>query len=129
MINSDINNFSQKENEINNLKNQININFINNINYDLIINTDINKNTYDIVELLKNNPDMNSYKDIIDYLTFEDLLKMFSFILNNKMAFISNPQSYLIIDKVISVYNKNNNSINKIKENIFHFFYLFFQKI
>ena len=128
LINSDINNISQKENEINNLKNQININFINNINYDLIINTDKNKNTYDIVELLKNNPDINSYKDIIDYLTFEDLLKMFSFILNNKLAFISNPQSYLIIDKVISLYNKNNNSINKIKENIFAFLLSFFSK-
>ena len=128
LINSDINNISQKENEINNLKNQININYINNSNYDLIINTDIKKDTYNIVELLKNNPDMNSYKDIIDYLTVEDLLKMFSFILNNKIAFISNPQSYLIIDKVISLYNKNNNSINKIKENIFAFLLSFFSK-
>ena len=66
---------------------------------------------------------MNSYKDIIDYLTVEDLLKMFSFILNNKIAFISNPQSYLIIDKVIFLYSKNQK-----RKNIFAFLLSFFTK-
>ena len=95
-----------------------------------------NNNAYNIVELLKNNPDINSYKDIVDYLTFDDLLKMFSFILNNIMIFISNSQSFLIINKIISLYNSSNHSINEMKknietnlsENIFNFLTAFFSK-
>ena len=136
-INSDFNNFAKNENEANNLKYPININYINNINYDLIINTDIKKDNYKIVELLKNNQNIESYKDTIDFLSFEDLLKMFSFILNNEIAFISNSQSYIIINKVISLYhssfqdsngNKNDNSKNNMRENFFAFLLTFFSK-
>ena len=135
-INSDFNNFAKNENEVNNLKYPINIKYIN-INYDLIINTDMKKDNYKIVELLKNNPNIESYKDTIDFLSFEDLLKMFSFILNNEIAFISNSQSYIIINKVISLYhssfqdsneNKNDNSKNNMRENIFAFLLTFFSK-
>ena len=136
-INSDFNNFAKNENEVNNLKYPININYINNINYNLIINTDMKKDNYKIVELLKNNPNIESYKDTIDFLSFEDLLKMFSFILNNEITFISNSQSYIIINKVISLYNssfhdsnknKNDNSKNNMRENIFAFLLTFFSK-
>ena len=130
-INSDFNNFAKNENEANNLKYPINI------NYDLIKNTDMKKDNYKIVELLKNNPNIETYKDTIDFLSFEDLLKMFSFILNNEITFISNSQSYIIINKVISLYhssfqdsneNKNDNSKNNMRENIFAFLLTFFSK-
>ena len=84
---------------------------------------------------MKNNPDIESYKDIVDYLPFEELLKMFSYILNNLTQFISNSQSYHIIDKLIFLYqslisNANeiqiNNSKTNIRENIFAFLLSFF---
>ena len=84
---------------------------------------------------MKNNPNIDSYKDIVDCLTFEDLLKMFSFILNNLMTFISNSESYLIINKIIFLYNspfedsngiQNNNWKKNIQEKIFSFLSSFF---
>ena len=83
-----------------------------NANFGLIKNTDTNINncsslksdSYDIVNLLKNNPNINSYIHILDYLSANDTIKMFSFILKNIKIFIRNNQSHLIINKVISLY-------------------------
>ena len=135
-INSDKNDFLQNKQENDYLKFKLNCNYINDIDCNSINYSKVNNNAYNIVELLKNNPDINSYKDIVDYLTFDDLLKMFSFILNNIMIFISNSQSFLIINKIISLYNSSNHSINEMKknietnlsENIFNFLTAFFSK-
>ena len=135
-INSDKNDFLQNEQENDYLKFKLNCNYINDIDCNSINYSKVNNNAYNIVELLKNNPDINSYKDIVDYLTFDDLLKIFSFILNNIMIFISNSQSFLIINKIISLYNSSNHSINEMKKNIetnlrehiFNFLTAFFSK-
>ena len=117
-INSDKNGFLQDEQENDYLKYKVNCNYINNIDCNSNNNSKFNNNVYNIIELLKNNPDINSYKDIVDYLTFDDLLKMFSFILNNIMIFLSNSQSYLIINKVISLYYSSTCVINGVEKNI-----------
>jgi len=117
-INSDKNGFLQDEQENDYLKCKINCNYINNIDCKSNNNSKFNNNVYNIIELLKNNPDINSYKDIVDYLTFDDLIKMFSFILNNIMIFLSNSQSYLIINKVISLYYSSTCVINGVEKNI-----------
>ena len=86
---------------------------------------------------MKNNPDIYSYIDIIDYLGYDDLLKMFSFILKNIMIFMSNSHSFLIINKIISLYNSSQiiskniqmkNIENNIGENILTFLSAFFSK-
>lgn len=116
-----------------------------NANFGLIKNTDTNINncsslksdSYDIVNLLKNNPNINSYIHILDYLSANDIIKMFSFILKNIKIFIRNNQSHLIINKVISLYRisssisnniKQDTNYNNINENILSFLSAFFSK-
>ena len=70
-----------------------------------------------IVSLLKNNPNIILYLHKIDYLSFEELSNMFSYILNNFIVFISNAQSFLLINKIISLYNPNLTSQNNEKDN------------
>ena len=136
LINSDENYFLKNERENNYLKYNLYCYSFNYTNYNYNINTKVNNKTYNIISLLKNNPDINSYKDIVDHLTIDGLLKMFSFILNNIEYFISNYQSYLIINKVASLYNASNYSFNATKnkyefiknENIYAFLNTFFSK-
>ena len=136
-INSDKNDFRQNDQESTYLKHDIHSNYINGINSNLniILNTKIDK--FDIVSLLKNNPDISSYIHVIDYLSYDDFLKLFSFILKNIMIFIANSQSFIIINKIISLYNpsplayneiQNNNFKINFNENIFAFLTSFFDK-
>ena len=135
-INSDNNNIIKIENENNYLNCKVNCNYVNNIDCNSNNNAKVNNNVYNIIDLFKNNPDIYSYIDIVDYLTYDDLLKMFSFILNNIMILISNSKSYLIINKIISLYNSSVNSFNEINknfeinlgENIYAFLSTFFSK-
>ena len=87
----------------------------------------------DIISLLKNNPNINLYLNKIDYLSFEELSNIFSYVLNNIMSFASNPQSFLLINKIISLYNPNLSSQNEEKDNnineyIYSFLLSFFKK-
>ena len=136
-INSDENNFPKNEIEDNFLKYNTNFNLIKNTDANLINCSNAKSDSYDIVNLLKNNPDINSYIHILDYLSSDDLLKMFSFILKNIMIFLANNQSHLIINKVISLYRvslpiansiKKDTNSNNINENIFAFLSAFFSK-
>ena len=136
-INSDGNNFPKNEIEDNFLKYNTNFNLIKNTDFNLINCSNAKSDSYDIVNLLKNNPDINSYIHILDYISSDDLLKMFSFILKNIMIFLANNQSHLIINKVISLYRvslpiansiKKNTNSNNINENIFAFLSAFFSK-
>jgi hypothetical protein len=136
-INSDKNEILQKLQEKKDLNNKMNSNFFNNTNCKSNNEFKIKYDSFDIIYLLKNNPDIYSYIHIFDYLTYDDLLKMFSFILKNIMVFISNPQSYLIINKIISLYNPSPPNINEItnkniqndfNENIYSFLLAFFSK-
>ena len=130
--------FQQNINENNNnLKCLINTDFIINMNCNAINDSNTKYDSFDIVYLLKQNQDIYSYIHIIDYLAYEDLLKMFSFILKNIMNFIANGQSYLIINKIIDLYNSSipnvndiikNNNENKFNESIFSFLLAFFSK-
>ena len=130
--------FQQNINENNNnLKCLINTDFIINMNSNAINDSNTKYDSFDIVYLLKQNQDIYSYIHIIDYLAYEDLLKMFSFILKNVMNFIANGQSYLIINKIIDLYNSSipnvndiikNNNENKFNESIFSFLLAFFSK-
>ena len=136
-INSDENNFPKNEIEDNFLKYNTNFNLIKNTDANLINCSNAKSDSYDIVNLLKNNPDINSYIHILDYISSDDLLKMFSFILKNIMIFLANNQSHLIINKVISLYRvslpiansiKKDTNSNNINENIFAFLSAFFSK-
>ena len=136
-INSDGNNFPKNEIEDNFLKYNTNFNLIKNTDANLINCSNAKSDSYDIVNLLKNNPDINSYIHILDYISSDDLLKMFSFILKNIMIFLANNQSHLIINKVISLYRvslpianniKKDTNSNNINENIFAFLSAFFSK-
>ena len=136
-INSDKNNFPINEIEDNFLKYNTNFNLIKNTDANLINCSNAKSDSYDIVNLLKNNPDINSYIHILDYISSDDLLKMFSFILKNIMIFLANNQSHLIINKVISLYRvslpiansiKKDTNSNNINENIFAFLSAFFSK-
>ena len=136
-INSDGNNFPKNEIKDNFLKYNTNFNLIKNTDANLINCSNAKSDSYDIVNLLKNNPDINSYIHILDYLSSDDLLKMFSFILKNIMIFLANNQSHLIINKVISLYRvslhiansiKKDTYSNNINENIFAFLSAFFSK-
>ena len=130
--------FSQNINKNNNnLNYELNFNYFNNNNFNSINNHTNKYEHFDIIYLLKNNPDIYSYIHIFDYLTCDDMLKMFSFILKNIMVFISNSQSYLIINKIISLYNPSlpnfnekisNNNENDFNESIFSFLFSFFSK-
>ena len=130
--------FQQNINENNNnLKCLLNTDCFNNINCNAINDSNTKYDSFDIVYLLKQNQDIYSYIHIIDYLAYEDLLKMFSFILKNIMNFIANGQSYLIINKIIDLYNSSipnvndiikNNNENKFNESIFSFLLAFFSK-
>ena len=136
-INSDENNFPKNEIKENFLKYNTNFNLIKNNDANLINCSNAKSDSYDIVNLLKNNPDINSYIHILDYISSDDLLKMFSFILKNIMIFLANNQSHLIINKVISLYRvslpiansiKKDTNSNNINENIFAFLSAFFSK-
>ena len=136
-INSDENNFPKNEIEDNFLKYNTNFNLIKNTDANLINCSNAKSDSYDIVNLLKNNPDINSYIHILDYISSDDLLKMFSFILKNIMIFLANNQSHLIINKVISLYRvslpiansiKKDTNSNNINENIFAFLSAFFSR-
>lgn len=136
-INSDENNFPKNEIKENFLKYNTNFNLIKNTDANLINCSNAKSDSYDIVNLLKNNPDINSYIHILDYISSDDLLKMFSFILKNIMIFLANNQSHLIINKVISLYRvslpiansiKKDTNSNNINENIFAFLSAFFSK-
>lgn len=136
-INPDENNFPKNEIEDNFLKYNTNFNLIKNTDANLINCSNAKSDSYDIVNLLKNNPDINSYIHILDYISSDDLLKMFSFILKNIMIFLANNQSHLIINKVISLYRvslpiansiKKDTNSNNINENIFAFLSAFFSK-
>lgn len=136
-INSDGNNFPKNEIKDNFLKYNTNFNLIKNTDANLINCSNAKSDSYDIVNLLKNNPDINSYIHILDYISSDDLLKMFSFILKNIMIFLANNQSHLIINKVISLYRvslpiansiKKDTNSNNINENIFAFLSAFFSK-
>jgi len=130
--------FQQNINENNNdLKCLLNTDCFNNMNCNAINDSNTKYDSFDIVYLLKQNQDIYSYIHIIDYLAYEDLLKMFSFILKNIMNFIANGQSYLIINKIIDLYNSSipnvndiikNNNENKFNESIFSFLLAFFSK-
>ena len=105
-INSDVNNFSQNSNGDNYLKldeqpDLMNDNF--NINRNRSNHFSDEKQDSNIINLLKNNSNIYSYIYIVDYLDYEELLNLFSFILNNMMIFVSNSQSYLIVDKIVSL--------------------------
>ena len=112
---------------INNQKYMQNCNCNSNINYNE------KKEIYNIVYILQNNPNINSYIHIIDYLSLEELSMMFSFILKNIVVFSSNMQSFILIDKIISLYDSNlsiekNVIKNNINENIYSFLLSFFNK-
>ena len=125
-----------KENS-NNLNFKLNSNLFNNVNLNLI-NNSINKYAkFDIIYFLENNQDINFFIFLFEYLTYDDLINMFSSILKNIIAFISNGKSYLIINKIISLYNSSppninenskNNSLNDFNESIFSFLFAFFSK-
>ena len=76
-INSDDKNFPKNEIEDNFLKYNTNFNLIKNTDANLINCSNAKSDSYDIVNLLKNNPDINSYIHILDYISSDDLLKMF----------------------------------------------------
>ena len=81
---------------------------------------------------MQTNPNINSYLHIVNYLNLEELSMLFSYILKNFATFSSNVQSFLLIDKIISLYNSNisinsNVKIN-INENIYSFLLSFFNK-
>ena len=63
LINSDENYFLKNEPKSNCLNYNSHYNYINNINCTCNNWEKINNNTYKIIELLKNNPDLNSYID------------------------------------------------------------------
>ena len=107
-------------------------NIINNQNLFLNSNFKV-KGKWNIIFLLKNNPNITSYIHIIDYLTCEELLNMFSFLLQNSKFFSSNAQSFYLIDKIISLYNpnlstQNKNKTDNLNETIYSFLKSFFNK-
>lgn len=123
---SNNNNYNQQNYSLLNNQNNIqNINFL----YQNNMNEKKEKNN--IITLLKNNPNINSYIHLIDNISVEELLMMFSFILKNISTFISNNQSFLLINKIISIYNLkiNNNDINiNVNDEIYSFLKSFFSK-
>ena len=136
-INTDKNDLLQNERESNYLNYDFHSNYINDFNPNLNIAIKAKPDKIDIVSLLKNNSDISSYAYIIDHLSYDDFLKMFSFILKNIMIFISNSQGYQIINKIISLYNSSPLTFNDIQknnieynfnENIFAFLTSFFDK-
>ena len=91
------------------------------------------KGKWNIISLLKNNPNIISYIYIIDYLTFEEISNMLSFLSQNLEFFSSNAQNYILIDKIISLYIPNLSIKNKgkndnLNENIYSFLKSFFNK-
>ena len=125
-----------KENS-NNLNFKLNSNLFNNVNLNLINNSMNKYAKFDIIYFLENNQDINFFINTFEYLTYDDLINMFSSILKNIIAFISNGKSYLIINKIISLYNSSppninenskNNSLNDFNESIFSFLFAFFSK-
>ena len=131
-------NKSYKTYFINNDFFKANIDFINNHNnynqegncnlYNLNNNYTDKKDIFNIVYILQTNPNINSYLHIIDYLSFEELSIMFSFILKNIAIFSSNVQSFLLIDKIISLYNPNISNEKSKNESIYSFLLSFFNK-
>ena len=136
-INSDVKNFAE-----NTYKNNY-LDYIEHLNDNFNTNGIVSNSFSDekecsntIINLLKINPNIYSYINIIDYLKLEEMLNMFSFILKNIMIFVSNSQSFLIIDKIISLYNSTSlnskllkdTNIENINESIFLFLFKFFSK-
>ena len=83
--------------------------------------------------MLKTNPNISTYIYLFDYLNFDELYQLFSYILNNIDNIISNPQSFLLIDKIISLLNFNSFNEKKeskinIYESIYYFLKSFFNK-
>lgn len=136
------------ENDINYCKLNSDENLILKTNYDFINNKNNfffnnsnsniyyfkeNNQIYDIIQLLKTNPNISSYMYLIDNLPIEELIKTFSFILYNIDAFLTNSQSYLLIGRIISLFKSNsfnefNETQNKINENVYSFLLSFFKK-
>ena len=92
-----------------------------------------NNKYYNFNYLLKTNPNIASYIYLFDYLDLNELHQLFSFILNNIDNIISNPQSFLLIDKIISLlncnsFNEDKESKNNINESICYFLKSFFNK-
>jgi hypothetical protein len=104
------------------------------MNYNPNISLNVMKDKYDMLSLLKNNPNISSYIYLIDYITFEELSKIFSYILKNFVLFSSNSQSFLLIDKIISLYNSGiekeskNENINYLNDELYSFFVSYFSK-
>lgn len=116
--------------------NSINIKNGNNhiMTYNPNIGLNVMKDKYDMVSLLKNNPNISSYVYLIDYITVEELSKIFSYILKNFVLFSSNSQSFLLIDKIISLYNSGiekeskNENINYLNDELYSFLVGYFSK-
>ena len=102
-------------------------------NFTHVNNYNKNKN-YNFVDLLIKNPNISSYIGLLDTLSLEELESIFTFILMNMVNFCSNKQSYILIDKIISLYNKdafilpNKEVKNNLHEKIYLFLFSFFNK-
>ena len=86
IINSDKNEILQNFQEKNGLNNKMNNNFINNINYNSNNEFKTKYDSFDIIYLLKNNPDIYSYIHIFDYLAYDDLLNPYFHLLFIKLG-------------------------------------------
>ena len=104
------------------------------MNYNPNNSLNMMKGQYDMMSLLKNNPNISSYIYLIDYIPIEELPKIFSYILKNFILFSSNSQSYLLIDKIILLYNagiekeSKNGNINFLNDELYSFFVSYFSK-
>lgn len=125
---------NSNENYIDYNTNYIKNGYNNIMNYNPNISLNIMKDKYDMVSLLKNNPNISSYVFMIDYMPVEELSKVFSYILKNFVLFSSNSQSFLLIDKIISLYNSGiekkseNENINYLYDELYSFFVSYFGK-
>ena len=66
-------------------------------------------------------------------MTFKEFSDLFSYLLDNFVVFSSNAQSFLLIDKIISLYNpdlssQNEDNDDNLNENIYSFLKSFFNK-
>ena len=129
------NSFFKNSSDKNQLSNNCIINYnLNNITFNYNYNNNISNEKleiYNIIYMLNNNKNIYSYLYSIDYLSLEELSLLFAYILNNQDFIISNSQSYLLIDKIISLLNfKNKSKENQEKYNdiIYSFLATFFHK-
>ena len=115
------------------ISNQNNFNKINSNSNNKINNIFHLKENQNFIFWLKTNPIINSYIYLFDYLSFEKLLNVFSYILNNINIFIANNQSSFLIDKIKSLYksdlyNEKYRIKNVINERIYSFILSFLSK-